>query len=78
MAKLSLVASVGVWLLPGLAQAHTHYTYYLNAEGHLRHTPERAAHAPPGWSARCRDGSYSFSESRRGTCSWHVGVAVWR
>jgi hypothetical protein len=32
---------------------------------------------PPGASARCRDGSYSFSNTRRGTCSWHGGVAEW-
>jgi hypothetical protein len=32
---------------------------------------------PPGASARCADGSYSFSASRRGTCSRHGGVAEW-
>ncbi|MEN9557829.1 MAG: hypothetical protein RL141_198 [Candidatus Parcubacteria bacterium] len=30
-----------------------------------------------GASARCEDGTYSFSESRRGTCSHHGGVAEW-
>ena len=33
--------------------------------------------APPGATARCRDGTYSFSEHRSGTCSHHGGVAVW-
>ena len=28
-------------------------------------------------SALCRDGSYSYSEHRRGTCSWHGGVQQW-
>src|SRR5262245_3745867 len=28
-------------------------------------------------SAICRDGTYSFSASRRGTCSNHSGVARW-
>lgn len=28
-------------------------------------------------SALCRDGTYSYSRSRRGTCSWHGGVSVW-
>lgn len=28
-------------------------------------------------SALCRDGTYSYSQHRRGTCSWHGGVAVW-
>lgn len=33
--------------------------------------------SPSGASARCRDGSLSYSRSRRGTCSRHGGVAVW-
>lgn len=32
---------------------------------------------PSGATARCGDGSYSFSENRRGTCSRHGGVAQW-
>lgn len=28
-------------------------------------------------TARCRDGSYSYSAHRSGTCSHHGGVAVW-
>ena len=35
------------------------------------------ASAPPGASAKCRDGSYSFSQHHSGTCSHHGGVAVW-
>ena len=33
--------------------------------------------APPGATARCRDGTYSYSQHRSGTCSHHGGVAVW-
>jgi hypothetical protein len=33
--------------------------------------------APAGASAVCRDGTYSFSQSRSGTCSHHGGVARW-
>jgi hypothetical protein len=33
--------------------------------------------APAGASAQCRDGTYSFSKSRRGTCSHHGGVSTW-
>jgi uncharacterized protein DUF3761 len=36
-----------------------------------------AASPPPGATARCRDGTYSFSRHRSGTCSHHGGVAVW-
>jgi hypothetical protein len=32
---------------------------------------------PSGATARCSDGSYSSSQSRRGTCSHHGGVAEW-
>lgn len=35
------------------------------------------ATAPSGASARCADGTYSYSQSRRGTCSRHGGVAEW-
>ncbi|MBK1888687.1 DUF3761 domain-containing protein [Undibacterium sp. 14-3-2] len=31
---------------------------------------------PQGVSARCRDGSYSFSKKHRGTCSRHGGVVT--
>jgi uncharacterized protein YgiM (DUF1202 family) len=30
-----------------------------------------------GATARCRDGTLSYSRNRRGTCSHHGGVAVW-
>lgn len=32
---------------------------------------------PTGATAECRDGSYSFSQHRRGTCSHHGGVSTW-
>jgi hypothetical protein len=32
---------------------------------------------PSGASARCRDGTLSYSQNRRGTCSHHGGVAEW-
>ncbi|BCK72615.1 hypothetical protein Srufu_065680 [Streptomyces libani subsp. rufus] len=38
---------------------------------------EEEAQAPAGASARCNDGTYSYSAHRRGTCSHHHGVAVW-
>ena len=33
--------------------------------------------APPGATAQCKDGTYSFSQTRSGTCSHHGGVAQW-
>src|SRR5438093_10753380 len=35
------------------------------------------ASAPPGATAQCRDGTYSFSQHHSGTCSHHGGVARW-
>jgi hypothetical protein len=32
---------------------------------------------PPGATAQCRDGTFSFSQHRSGTCSHHGGVAAW-
>jgi hypothetical protein len=32
---------------------------------------------PAGVTAQCRDGSYSYSQHRSGTCSHHGGVARW-
>ena len=32
---------------------------------------------PPGATARCKDGTYSYSQHHSGTCSHHGGVAVW-
>lgn len=52
--------------------------YYINSKGVRVRRPVRSATAPPaGATARCRDGTYSFSQSRRGTCSRHGGVAEW-
>jgi Protein of unknown function (DUF3761)/Protein of unknown function (DUF1524) len=33
---------------------------------------------PENSSAKCRDGTYSYSKNRSGTCSGHGGVAQWR
>ena len=52
---------------------------YINVDGEFVPSPTRTAdgQAPPGASAQCQDGTYSFSKHRRGTCSWHGGVARW-
>ena len=55
---------------------HGHYT---NKSGAVVHS---AAHsvsgqAPAGASAKCRDGTFSFSQHHSGACSHHGGVANW-
>jgi hypothetical protein len=51
--------------------------YYRNVDGDLVRSPTFSSTVPEGATARCRDGSYSFSRHRRGTCSHHGGVAKW-
>jgi hypothetical protein len=51
--------------------------HYINSKGNTVHSPAYAPSIPEGASARCRDGTYSFSQSRRGTCSHHGGVGTW-
>ena len=51
--------------------------YYTNTAGNEVQSPTYYDSRPAGASARCRDGTYSFSQSRRGTCSYHGGVAQW-
>lgn len=52
--------------------------YYTNVDGEEVHSPAYSDYGvPAGASAQCRDGTYSFSQNRRGTCSGHGGVASW-
>ncbi len=51
--------------------------FYKSASGHCVQRPKTAATAPLGATARCRDGTYSFSEHASGACSHHGGVARW-
>ncbi len=52
---------------------------YTNSKGQKVQSPTRTAdnQPPAGATAQCRDGTFSFSQSRRGTCSHHGGVAKW-
>src|SRR5689334_21521321 len=50
---------------------------YVNSRGRCVHRPMASRTVPQGATAQCRDGTYSFSQSRRGTCSYHGGVARW-
>ena len=51
--------------------------YYTNVDGQKVQSPVFSETIPDGASAKCRDGSYSFSTHRSGTCSGHGGVATW-
>lgn len=51
--------------------------YYTNSRGERVQSPTHYNSAHAGATALCNDGTYSFSRSRRGTCSHHGGVARW-
>ncbi len=51
--------------------------YYTNSAGNEVHSPAYSNGVPAGATAICGDGTYSFSQSRRGTCSHHGGVSQW-
>lgn len=51
--------------------------YYKNSKGNTVQSPTHYDAPPEGATAQCNDGSYSFSQSRRGTCSHHGGVKRW-
>lgn len=63
---------------PDESNLSNHRTY-TNREGNAVHAPARSlsGKVPDGATARCRDGSYSFSRHHSGTCSRHGGVAQW-
>jgi hypothetical protein len=63
---------------PNETDLDNHNTYQ-NSSGQTVHSPahSKSGRVPEGATARCRDGTYSFSRHRRGTCSGHGGVAAW-
>ncbi|HEY3597123.1 MAG TPA: DUF3761 domain-containing protein [Paraburkholderia sp.] len=63
---------------PDEADLSNHNTYR-NHDGETVHAPaySRSGNVPEGASARCRDGTYSFSRHHSGTCSRHGGVESW-
>jgi uncharacterized protein YabE (DUF348 family) len=50
---------------------------YVNSAGNTVCSPYTSNTTPSGATAQCGDGSYSFSQSRSGTCSHHGGVVTW-
>lgn len=51
---------------------------YKNIDGNYIPSPRYADSRPSGATAKCRDGTWSFSQNSRGTCSRHGGVAKWQ
>ena len=57
--------------------SNTSVKYYKNSAGQKVQSPAYYPSKPAGATALCKDGTYSFSKNRRGTCSHHGGVARW-
>lgn len=53
--------------------------YYINVDGNKIQSPTYSNNGsvPAGATAKCGDGTYSFSQHRSGTCSHHGGVVRW-
>jgi hypothetical protein len=62
------------WYVPSLSNNN----HYANSDGAKVHSPAYSSGGvPAGATAQCRDGTYSFSQHRSGTCSHHGGVGHW-
>jgi hypothetical protein len=78
--KLTILAALAAVVLAPQANARGHYSgprsgsHYENVDHHSIHSPMRSSHRPYGASAHCGDGTWSFSQHARGTCSHHGGV----
>jgi uncharacterized protein YabE (DUF348 family) len=75
-APINQVTSIGTYIAPTVETGCTNGTY-VNSAGNTVCSPETSSSAPDGATAQCVDGTYSFSQSRSGTCSHHGGVATW-
>jgi uncharacterized protein YraI len=51
--------------------------YYNNVDDNIIQAPTRYPVQPQGATAVCIDGTYSFSQHAKGTCSKHGGVYQW-
>lgn len=70
------IVSVGTYVAPPPASSSGGGSGggYQNSDGNYVPSP---GSNPAGATARCNDGTYSYSQHRQGTCSHHGGVAAW-
>lgn len=77
LASLAIGALAAI-LYAGDASAYScNGNYYTNVSGHRVHSPSCGRRGEGTPHAICRDGSVSYSEHHRGTCSHHGGVERW-
>lgn len=74
----SLVLALAIMACGTAAEGRGHAgDTYVNRDGIVVRRPVQASQPPPGATAQCRDGTWSFSLHRRGTCAYHHGVMRW-
>jgi hypothetical protein len=72
---LALAGSANASCLQSDEGELSNHNCYTNEFGNDLHSPAWSYDGPPpGTSAQCADGTYSFSQHRRGACSGHGGV----
>lgn len=71
-APVAQVTTIGTYVAPSCTNGT-----YVNSAGNTVCSPVTSSSTPAGATAQCSDGTYSFSQSRSGTCSHHGGVARW-
>jgi hypothetical protein len=69
---ISKLVSTGTYVTP--VSTNSSGDGYVNSQGHYVPSP---SNNPAGATARCNDGTYSYSQNHSGTCSHHGGVANW-
>lgn len=67
---ITKITAVGTYEAPAPSSG----SGYINSSGNYVPSPSSN---PVGATAQCKDGTYSYSQHRSGTCSHHGGVAVW-
>lgn len=65
----------GAYVAPAPQRQYCENGTYVNSAGQTVCRP--SSNNTGGATAICRDGTYSYSRSRRGTCSHHGGVRQW-
>jgi hypothetical protein len=69
-----VLAAATISLATTPASASPNGCDYVNSDGNCEPGPTSAPSAPSGATAQCRDGTWSSSQHRTGTCSGHGGV----
>ncbi len=74
-APVNQITHIGTYLAPAAPSCPN--GTYVNTYGNTVCSPYSSPTPPSGATAQCVDSTYSFSQSRRGTCSHHGGVSTW-